>query len=110
MAETSAEHPKYFKDQFDDEDVLFVFHKHPVVMRMGLIYGLLGPLIGVLPAAIKPSLGLGGFFIGLGFGILAGLIVFFPYWLGWHFSVFIVTDQRFIQIHQKAFSIVRLPI
>jgi uncharacterized membrane protein YdbT with pleckstrin-like domain len=92
---------KYFEDQFDDEEVLFVFHKHPIVMRRGLVFGLFGPLIGVLPAAVKPSLGFGYFFGGLLVGSILGLIIFFPSWLGWHFSVFIITDQRFIQITQK---------
>ncbi len=26
-----------------------------------------------------------------------------PYWLNWYFSVFIITNQRFIQIKQKGF-------
>lgn len=92
---------KYFADQFDDEEVLYVFRKHPVVMRMGLILGMLGPLIGVIPAAIKPELGFSWFFGGLGIGVLLGLVIFFPYWIAWYYSVFIVTDQRFIQITQK---------
>src|ERR1035437_6918 len=92
---------KYFDDQFDDEEVLFVFRKHPVVMRRGLIFGLLGPLVGTLPTAIRPDLGFGYFFGGLALGILLGLIVFTPSWISWHFSVFIVTNQRLIQITQK---------
>src|SRR5579884_4311535 len=104
MAEDSQtvlkpEPTKYFEDQFDDEEVLFVFHKHPIVMRKGLVFGLLGPLIGVLPAL--HFLTIISFLIGLGAGILLGGLVFFPSWIGWHFSVFIVTDQRFIQITQK---------
>ena len=92
---------KYFADQFDDEEVLFVFHKHPIVMRKGLIFGLLGPLIGVLPAL--HFLTISSFIIGLFAGMLLGGLVFLPSWVGWHFSVFIVTDQRFIQIAQKGF-------
>lgn len=92
---------KYFADQFDDEAVLYVFHKHPIVMRKGLILGMLGPLLGILPAAIWPQLGFGAFFGGLAGGFLLGLLLFAPSWIGWHFSVFIVTDQRFIQITQK---------
>ncbi len=92
---------KYFEDQFDDEEVLYVFHKHPIVMRKGLIIGMLGPVVGILPAAIKPDLGFPAFFGGLAAGCLLGLIIFAPSWIGWHFSVFIVTDQRFIQITQK---------
>ena len=92
---------KYFADQFDDEEVLMVFRKHPIVMRKGLVFGSLGPLVGVLPAAINPELGFGWFFGGLGIGMLLGLMLFFPSWIAWHYSVFIVTDQRFIQITQR---------
>lgn len=104
MAEEAVEAKqkvKYFEDQFDDEEVLYVFRKHPIVMRKGLVLGMLGPLIGIIPAAVKPELGFGFFFGGLFVGIVLGLLLFFPSWIGWHFSVFIITDQRFIQITQK---------
>lgn len=101
MAGEPKTHEKYFDDQFDDEEVLYVFRKHPIVMRRGLVFGLLGPLIGVLPAAIDPNLGFNVFFGGLIAGIVLGLLIFAPSWIGWHFSVFIVTNQRFIQITQK---------
>ena len=32
-----------FEGQRPGEEVLFVFHKHPIVMRKGLVFGLLGP-------------------------------------------------------------------
>jgi uncharacterized membrane protein YdbT with pleckstrin-like domain len=70
-------------------------------MRRGLVFGLLGPLVGILPTAFRPELGFGAFFGGLLAGMLLGLLIFAPSWIGWHFSVFIVTDQRFIQITQK---------
>lgn len=92
---------KYFDTQFDDEEVLFVFRKHPVVMRKGLVFGMLGPLLGVIPAAVKPELGFGWFFGGLLGGLILGLLIFAPSWIGWYFSVFVVTDQRLIQTTQK---------
>lgn len=92
---------KYFADQFDDEDVLYVFHKHPVVMRKGLVLAMLGPLAGIIPVAVMPTLGFGWFFGGLGGGVLLSILLFMPSWIAWHYSVFIVTDQRFIQITQK---------
>lgn len=92
---------KYFADQFDDEEVLYVFHRHPVVMRKGLVLAMFGPLLGIIPAAVKPELGFGFFFGGLAAGIVFGILCFLPSWINWHFSVFIVTNQRFIQITQK---------
>lgn len=92
---------KYFEDQFDDEEVLYVFRRHPIVMRVGLVVGMLGPLVGILPAAIRPELGFGFFFGGLAAGCILGLLIFFPGWISWYFSVFIITNQRFIQITQK---------
>lgn len=92
---------KQFKEQFDDEEVLLVFRKHPVVMRKNLILGLLGPLLGVLPAAIVPNLGLNVFYWGLTAGIALGCLLFLPGFIAWYFSVFIVTDQRLIQVTQR---------
>lgn len=90
---------KYFADQFDDEEVLFVFRKHPIVMRKGLILGLLAILLGTVPSLIKPEYSV--YFAGLAGGLVLGFFVFLPSWIAWHFSVFIVTDQRLIQITQK---------
>lgn len=90
---------RYFKEQFDDEEVLLVFRKHPVVMRKGLIYASIALLLGTIPSLIKPEFS--WFFMGLGAGFLLSIIVFFPSWVSWYYSVYIVTDQRLIQITQK---------
>ncbi len=92
---------KYFPDQLDDEEVKFVFRKHPIVMRKSLIAGLLGPLIGVIPAAVRPEIGFSWFFIGLFGGMLLGVLIFLPAWIAWYYSVFIVTDKRLIQITRR---------
>ncbi len=92
---------KYFEDQFDGEEVFFIFRKHPIVMRRGLVIGAFAPLLGTLPAALHPSLGLGWFFGGLVIGIAVWILILFPYWISWYYSIFIVTDQRIIQIGQK---------
>lgn len=90
---------KYFEDQLDDEEVLMVFRKHPIVMRKGLVLGMLAILLGTIPALIKPEFSY--FYGGLAAGFLLGGIVFFPSWIAWYYSLFIVTDQRFIQLTQK---------
>lgn len=106
-AEDKKQPVKYFDDQFDDEEVLFVFHKHPIVMRKGLIIGmvawLIGPLYTLALTYIHPTSPPNMLFFGLSLlvSIVIGCILFTPSWIGWHFSVFIVTDQRFIQITQK---------
>lgn len=92
---------KYFPDQLEGEEVQFMFRKHPIVMRKGLVFGMLGPLIGVLPAAFFPSLGFGWFFGGLLGGVILGALIFFPSWINWYYSVYIVTDIRLIQISQR---------
>ena len=99
MAEDTKKPQKHFEDQFDDEEVLFMFRKHPVVMRKGLIFGMLAILLGTVPALIKPELSY--FYGGLAVGLVLGGLVFMPSWIAWFYSVFIVTDQRLIQITQK---------
>lgn len=101
--------PKYFEDQFDDEEVEMVFRKHPIVMRRGFIVSMLLWLVGPVIMLIltfahpnnPPSIPL--FFASLAGSIALGIVCLIPSWIGWYFSVFIVTDQRFIQITQKGF-------
>jgi len=90
---------KYFADQYDDEEVLMVFNRHPIVMRKGLILGMATIALGTIPSFIWPTYQALG--LGLLCGMVLGYLVFFPSWLAWRFSVFIITDQRFIQITQK---------
>lgn len=98
---------KYFDDQFDDEEVLLVFRKHPVVMRKGLIFGmaawLVGPIYVMVLSLLRPenppSMALFGLCL-LG-SIVLGILIFMPWYISWYFSVFIVTNQRLLQITQK---------
>lgn len=88
-----------FEGQHPDEEVLMVFRRHPVVMRKGLIIFLLGILVGFVPITIDPlNLQLLWFVLA---GTLAGGVALFYAWIAWYYSVFIVTDQRLIQITQK---------
>ncbi len=98
MAKKKAKN-KTFEGQHDGEEVLFVFRRHPVVMRRGLIYFMLALLAGMIPATIKPeNLQLLWFaLVGLGVGV----VIMWFYWVGWYFSVFIVSNMRLIQITQK---------
>ena len=90
-----------FRGQYEDEEVLYMFRKHPVVMRKGLILFMIAILLGTIPSFIKPELSY--FYMGIGGGIVLGLILWLPSWIYWYYSVYVVTDQRFIQITQKGF-------
>jgi hypothetical protein len=90
---------KYFTEQFDDEEMLLLFRKHPVVMRKAIVFASIAALLGVLPSLIWPYFSV--FFIGLGAGFAVAFVIMFWAWIGWHFSVYIVTNQRLIQMSQK---------
>lgn len=92
---------KYFDDQLEDEEVLFVFRKHPIVMRKGLVISMLAILAGTFPSLIKPEYVY--LFGGLAAGFVLAAILYLPSWISWYYSVYIVTDQRLIQITQKGF-------
>ena len=100
---------KYFDDQFDDEEVLFLFRKHPVVMRKGLIFSsaclLVGPVFTLVLTYTRPDNppSLTFFFLSFVASAVLGAIVFLPRWIQWFFSVYVVTDKRFIQISQRGF-------
>ncbi len=105
-----AQTEKYFEDQFDDEEVLMVFRKHPIVMRKGIVFASIGVLLPMIYTASLtyiyannpeklPSLNF--FYASLALGLFLATVLMLPYWIAWHYSVYIVTDQRFIQITQK---------
>lgn len=92
-----------------------MFRKHPIVMRKGLIYASIGLLIGPLTTTfLTTSLGtklfgqqamptMGFFYVSLVFSFVIALVLFFPSWMSWYFSVYIITNKRFIQIFHKGF-------
>jgi len=100
---------KYFEDQFDDEEVLLVFRKHPIVMRKGLVFSsvatLVGPVFTLVLTYLRPldPPSITFFFLSMVASFVLAAIIYLPSWISWHFSVYIVTDQRFIQITHKGF-------
>jgi len=98
---------KYFTDQFDDEEMLLLFRKHPIVMRREIVIASIAMLLPVLFTGgltffrpeNPPSIPF--FFGSLALGIILATLIMFYAWMGWYFSVYIVTNQRFIQSLQK---------
>lgn len=102
-----------FEGQHEDEKVLFVFRRHIIAMRKGFYLLLIPFLLGSLPALVIPLLPLSNLpdwwgdpmnllWISLG-GFVIGLALFLYQWMGWYFSVFIVTNQRLRQLTQNSF-------
>lgn len=92
---------KYFEGQHDDEEVLFTFRRHPIAMRKGFYLLLIPFVIASLPTLFWPE-NLNNLYVAFG-GLALGILLFFYHWMGWYFSVFIVTDQRMRQVTQKGF-------
>lgn len=96
-----------FPGQFQDEEVLLAFKRHPIVMRRGIIILMITLLIGALIGVFmsKDTIEVGDFLLKflqpVGIGFLLGMVGLFYYWIGWHYSICIVTNQRFIQFNQK---------
>ena len=90
-----------FDGQRDGEELLFVFRRHPIVMRKAY-YLLLVPLvIGCIPPLIWQT-NLELFLLPI-VGLVIGLILFVYHLIMWYFTIYIVTDQRIRQITQHGF-------
>lgn len=88
-----------FEGQHEDEEILFVFRRHPIAMRKGFYMLLIPFAIACIPALIWPG-ELLWLWVALG-GLALGLILFSYHWAMWYFTVFIVTDQRLRQVSQE---------
>lgn len=103
-ARGAAKPRKQFPGQHPEEEVILVFRQHPVVKRRQLIYGMLALAVSIVPLDLITS---GPFYSILlkipPIVLLIVLVYWFYHWLGWYYSVYIVTDQRLIDIRQKGF-------
>jgi hypothetical protein len=90
-----------FEGQHDDEEVQFVFRRHPVAMRKGFYFLLIPFLLCSLPILFWPD-NINLLWVAFG-GLGVGLLLFFYHWMGWYFSVFIVTNVRIRQVTQRGF-------
>lgn len=88
-----------FPGQRADEEVLFVFRRHIIAMRRGF-YALAIPfVVSSIPYLLMPDT-LWLFWVAMG-GFGVGLILFFYHWIGWYYSIFIITNQRLQQTSQS---------
>ena len=105
MSKTSNISGHQFPGQHEGEAVQLVFHQHPLVMRKQLIGGLLAILFGVLPLdfpAVYESPGLADICIKIALGVPVLVLFFWFYrWVGWYYTVYILTDTRLMVIKQQ---------
>lgn len=87
-----------FDGQRENEEVLFVFRRHVIAMRRGFYSMLIPFALGSIPSLISPDT-LWFLWLSLG-GFVLGLLLFFYHWIGWYYSIFIVTNQRIQQTSQ----------
>jgi uncharacterized membrane protein YdbT with pleckstrin-like domain len=90
-----------FEGQNEGEKVVFVFRRHILTARGGLIFFLVCLVVGFLPILIwnsSPSM----VFVFLGALVIGAVGAVYAYLL-WYFSVYIVTNERIRQIAQRGF-------
>lgn len=102
---------KLFDGQRDGEEVILVFRRHIIALRKGF-YSILIPFaVASIPALIFPG---DLMWLGVAFGALGfGMLLFFYHWVGWYFTVFILTNERLRQTTQRGFFgkiVVDLPV
>jgi hypothetical protein len=103
----SEKFEKQFPGQHEGEEVELLFRQHPLVMRKALVLGLLAILVAVLPLdfpQVYSSDKLSS--LALKAALIVPLVVFagwFYRWVGWYYTVYIVTDERILEIKQKGF-------
>lgn len=100
-----------FDGQREGEEVVLVFRRHIIALRKGFYSILIPFLLASLPTLIAPG-ELVYLWIALG-GLGLGLVLFFYHWIGWYFTVFILTNERLRQSTQRGFfgkSVIDLPV
>ena len=88
-----------FDGQREGEEVQFVFRRHFLTAKSGVIFLILMIMIGVgLPLLWPNNMMIFETFLAL---ILVGVLGFLYSYMLWYFSIYIVTNQRIRQISQR---------
>lgn len=88
-----------FDGQREGEEVQFVFRRHFLTAKSGVIFLILMIMIGVGLTLLWPNnMMIFETFLAL---ILVGVLGFLYSYMLWYFSIYIVTNQRICQISQR---------
>lgn len=102
---------KQFEGQREGEEVLLVFRRHVIALRKGFYSILIPFLIASLPMLFAPG-ELNFLFVSFG-GLGIGLLLFFYHWIGWYYTLYVLTDQRLRQTSQEGLfgkNVIDLPL
>jgi hypothetical protein len=107
MSTKVIENKPAFQGQREGEVVELVFRQHPLVMRKELVIGLFIIVLGVVPLDFPQVYEYAGAAdILTKVALVLPILVFafwFRRWVSWYYTVYIVTNQRIIEVHQKGF-------
>lgn len=97
---------KGFAGQHEDEEVLVVERLFPIVMRRPLIFGMIIVVFALLPWAIATYYVFSWIDYTYWWMLAGALILLFYWvrtWVGWYYSVYVLTSQRVMVVKQKGF-------
>jgi len=98
---TNKKPKKHFRGQKDDERVISIFHKHWISFVKPIAIFLPFFVVSIAILFYQGQLGTG--FLIVGFIIFVGAVSYLLYnYLIWNWDVYILTDQRVIDIDQKS--------
>lgn len=89
-----------FNGQREGEELEFVFRRHILVTFKNFVFLIVMAGLGFIPLVVWPENSNITFWIFLGCVIVGVMKILYGYML-WHFSVYIVTNQRIRQVKQS---------
>ena len=90
----------------EDEQIVTITRQFPIILRRPLIFGLLIVLVGISPWTI--AYGLNTSWLGIAnIWLLVSAVFLLIYWIrawvGWHYSVYVLTTHRVLIVKQSGF-------
>ena len=109
MAKTTKKHrakKRSFAGQQEGEEVILVMHRFPVVLRKQLIIGMLMIVVFMLPWGIATGNAYDWQIYSVWFLLLGVLVLGFYWlrtWVGWYYTIYVLTSYRIMIITQHGF-------
>lgn len=89
-----------------DEQVISIQRQFPIILRRPLIYGFLLLVIAILPLMFGYSLNASWLNVAYYWALVCVLLLVIYWvrsWVGWHYSIYVLTNQRLMIVKQNGF-------